>query len=126
MSHTVEVCLKYEGSLKTLKGDVEQVLGIHFTHYESGSPTLRAFYSKVLSFDVELSTHVLDTDRELNYSDFQYVLGTRVAGHACAQRLLEMQAPLTDLIGALLSHHLNVEVMVTVDVQELLARYQPT
>ena len=124
MSHTVEVCLNYSGSLHELKGEVERVLGIQLPHYEAGSPSLRAFYGKLLTMDVELSTNVLDTDRNLNYSDFQYVLSTRVAGQVCADQLLKVQVPLTDVIGVLLSHYLQFEVMVTVEAQRLLARYK--
>ena len=125
MSHTVEVCLKYEGTLEQLKGEVEKALGVQLPHYESGSPTLRAYYGKLITIDLELSTNYLETDRELNFSDFQYVFSTRVAGHPCAERLLEIQVPLTDTIGLLFCHYLGVEVMVTVEVQELHARYHP-
>lgn len=124
MSHTVEVCLNYSGSLQELKGEVERVLGIQLPDYEAGSPSLLAFYGKLLTMDVELSTNGLDTDRDLNYSDFQYVLSTRVAGQVCADQLLKVQVPLTDVIGVLLSHYLQVEVMVTVEAQRLLARYK--
>lgn len=125
MSHTVEVCLKYNGLLEQLKTDVEKVLGMRLLHYEAGSATLRAYYGKLLTMDVELSTNYLETDRELNFSDFQYVLSTRVASHVCSERLLQLQVPLTDTIGVLLCEHLGVEVMVTVEVQELHSRYRP-
>src|SRR5205807_8946026 len=125
MSHTVEVCLKYEGTLEQLKTEVEKVLGVQLPRYESGSPTLRAYYGRLVTIDVELSTNYLETDRELNFSDFQYVLSTRLAGHAWAKRLLEIQVPLTDTIGLLLCNYLGVEVMITVEVQELHARYHP-
>ena len=124
MSHSVEVCIKYHGTLEELKAEVENVLGITLPHYENPSPTRRAYYGKLLTIDVALSINYLETDREMNFSDFQYFLGTRVAGHACAQRLLELQLPLTDTIGVLLSNHLGVEVMVTIEVQELHARYR--
>ena len=124
MSHTVEVCLKYDGSIDALKAEVERVLGIRLPQHEVGSPTLRAFYGKFLTIDVELSTNAFDTDGEINYADFQYVLTTRVAGQACADQLMKFQVPLTDTIGALLSHYLGVEVMVTIETQQLLARYR--
>ncbi|SRR5713226_8325076 len=125
MSHTVQVCLKYNGTLERLKAEVEKVLGIGLPHYEIGSPTLRAYYGRLITIHVELSTNYLETDRELNFSDFQYVFSTRVAGHACANRLREIQVPLTDTIGLLLCNYLGVEVMVTVEDQELHARYHP-
>ncbi len=125
MSHSVEVCIKYHGTLEQLKAEVEKVLGMGLLHYESGSPTLRAYYGRLITIDVELSTNYLETDRELNFSDFQYVFSTRVAGHACAKRLLEIQVLLTDTIGLLLCNYLGVEVMVTVEVQGLHARYHP-
>lgn len=124
MSHTVQVCLKYNGPLPALKQDVERVLGIQLMHFEAGSPTLHAFYGRLMTIDVELSTNNLETDGALNFSDYQYVLSTRVAAHACAERLRELQVPLTDVIGLLLNHHLGVEVMVTIEAQTLLARYQ--
>src|SRR5436190_66569 len=105
MSHTVEVCLKYDGTLERLKVDVQRVLGVELQHYESGGPGRRAYYGKLITIDLELSTNYLETDRELNFSDFQYVFSTRVAGHACAKRLLEIQVPLTDTIGLLLCHY---------------------
>lgn len=123
MSHSVEVCIKYNGTLEQLKSQVEEILGIRLSHYETGSATLRAYYGKLLTIDVELSVNSLDTDREMNFSDFQYVLSTRVAGHACVPQLLDLQVPLTRSIGALVSNHLGVEVMVTIEVQELYARY---
>lgn len=125
MSHTVEVCLKYKGTLEELKSDVEKILGMRFSHYECGSKTLRAYYGNLLTIDIELSTNYLETDRNLNFSDFQYVLSTRVAGHACAPRLLELQVPLSDTIGLLLCYYLGIEVMMTVEVQELYTRYKP-
>jgi hypothetical protein len=126
MSIQTEVCLKYKGTLEELKVDVEKVLGMQFQHYECGSKTLRAYYGNLLTLDIELSTNYLETDRDLNYSDFEYVLGTRVAGgHACAQRLLQIQVPMSDTIGLLLCYYLDVEVMVTVEVQKLHARYKP-
>jgi hypothetical protein len=125
MSHSIEVCIKFDGTLEQLKGGVESVLGITLSHSETGSATLRTYYGKLLTIDVALSVNYLDTDRELNFADFQYVLSTRVAGHACAQRLLELQLPLTDTIGVLLSNHLGVEAMVTIEVQDLHARYHP-
>src|SRR6266550_4724041 len=121
MSHSIEVCIKYNGTLEQLKTEVEKVLGIGLPHYECGSATLRAYYGKLLTIDVELSTNYLDTDGEMNFSDFQYVLGTRVAGHVCAEQLRKLQLPLTDTIGILLCNHLGVEVMVTIEVQELHA-----
>ncbi len=123
MSHSVEVCIKYSGTLEDLKAEVEKVLAIGLPHYECGSETLRAYYGKLLTIDVSLSVNYLDSDRDMNFADFQYVLSTRVAGHACAQRLLALQLPLTNTMGVLLSNHLGVEVMVTVEVQELHARY---
>ena len=125
MSHTVEVCLKYNGTLEQLKADVEKVLGIELPHYEAGSSTRRAYYGRLITIDVELSVNYLEADGELNFSDFQYVLGTRVAGHACGKRLLELQVPLTDTIGLLLSNYIGVEVMITVEAQKLFARYLP-
>jgi hypothetical protein len=125
MSHSVEVCIKYQGTLEELKAQVEKVLGIRLPHYECGSETLRSYHGQLLTFDIELSTNYLDTDREMNFADYEYVLSTRVAGHACGQRLLELQLPLTDTIGVLLSNYLGAEVMVTVEVQELHARYRP-
>lgn len=125
MSHSVEICIKYLGTLEELKAEVESVLGIALPYYESPSPTRRAYYGKLLTIDVALSVNYLETDGELNFSDFQYFLGTRIAGHVCAQRLLEVQLQLTDTIGVLLSYYLGVEVMVTVEVQELHARYLP-
>src|SRR5687767_414721 len=126
MSHSVEVCIKYHGTLEELKAEVEKVLGIGLPQYESGSATLRSYHGKLLTIDVALSTNYLDTDRDMNFADFQYVLSTRVAGHAYADRLLKLQLPLTDAIGLLLSTHLGVEVMVTIEVQELHARYHAT
>lgn len=123
MSHSVEICIKYNGTLEHLKFQLEEILGIRLSHYETGSATLRAYYGKLLTIDVELSVNNLDTDREMNFSDFQYVLSTRVGGQACAQQLLDLQVPLTSSIGALVSNHLGVEVMVTIEVQELYARY---
>lgn len=123
MSHSVEVCIKYNGILEDLKSQVEEILGIRLSHYETGSAILRAYYGKLLTIDLELSVNNLVTDREMNFSDFQYVLSTRVAGQACAQQLLDLQVPLTSSIGALVSTHLDVEVMVTIEVQELYARY---
>jgi hypothetical protein len=125
MSHTAEVCLKYKSTLEELKAAVEETLSVRFSHYESPTELLRAYYGKLLTVDVELSVNYLETDRELNFSDFQYVLSTRVAGHACGTRLLELQVPLTDTIGLLLCYYLGVEVMVTVDAQELHSRYNP-
>lgn len=125
MSHSVEVCIKYPGTLENLKAEVENVLGIELPHYESGSATLRSYHGKLLTIDVALSVNYLDTDREMNFADFQYVFSTRVAGQICASRLLELQLPLTDTIGLLLSNHLGAEVMVTIEVQELHARYTP-
>ena len=128
MSDQVQVCLKYRGTLEELKSDVEKILGMRFQHYECSSKTLRAYYGRLLTIDIELSTNsnYLETDRDLNFSDFQYVLSTRVAGgHACAPRLLELQVPMSDTIGLLLCYYLGVEVMVTVEVQELHARYKP-
>lgn len=126
MSHTVEICLKYSGSLHELKGEVERVLGIQLPHYETGSASSLAFYGKLLTMDVELSTNIFDTDRHLDYSDFQYVLSTRIAGQVCADELLKVQVQLADVIGALLSRYLQVEVMVTVETEQLLARYKPS
>ena len=125
MSHSVEVCIKYPGTLEELKAEVESVLGITLPHYESPSPTRRAYYGKLLTIDVSLSVNYLETDREMNFSDFQYFFATRVAGHVCAKRLLELQLPLTDTIGLLLSNNLRAEVMVTIEVQALHARYHP-
>lgn len=125
MSRTAEVCLKYSGTLEELKATVEKVLGVGLPDFESGSPTRRSYYGKLITIDIELSVNYLETDRELNFSDFQYMLGTRVAGHACNDRLLELQVPLTDTIGLLLCYHLGVEVMVTVEAQELYTRYHP-
>lgn len=123
MSHSVEVCIKYYGTLEELKAEVEKVLGIGLPQCESGSATLRSYHGKLLTIDVALSTNYLDTDRDMNFADFQFVLSTRVAGHAYADRLLKLQLPLTDAIGLLLSNHLGAEVMVTIEVQELHARY---
>lgn len=123
MSHSVEISIKYGGSLEQLKEEIEKTLAIKLPVYESGGDKRHDYYGKLLTMDVELSTNYLDTDRELNFSDFQYVLSTRVGGHPCADRLREIQLPMADLIGFLLSHYLAVEVMVTVDVQYLLARY---
>lgn len=125
MSHSVEVCIKYSGTLEDLKAEVEKVLGISLPYYRSGSPTLGSYHGKLLTIDVALSVNYLDSDREMNFADFQYVLSTRVAGHACASRLLELQLPLTDAAGFLLSNYLGAEVMVTIEVQELHARYRP-
>src|ERR1041385_231647 len=125
MSHSVEVCIKYAGTLEELKAKVENVLGIPLSHYENPDPTRRAYYGKLLTIDVSLSINYLETDREMNFSDFQYFLGTRIAGHICAKRLLELQLPLTDTIGLLLSNHLGTEAMVTIEVQEVHARYYP-
>lgn len=125
MSHSVEVCIKYPGTLEELKAEVEKVLGIGLPHCEWGSATLRSYHGKLLTIDLALSTNYLDTDGDINFADFQYVLSTRVAGHACAKRLLELQLPLTDTIGLLLSNQLRAEVMVTIEVQELYARYHP-
>jgi hypothetical protein len=125
MSHTVQVCIKYRDTLEQLKADIEKVLGMQFPHYETPTNTLKAFYGRLMTMDVELSTNYLDTDLDLNFSDFQYVLSTRIAGHACAPRLLELQVPVTDTIGLLLCYHLGVEVMVTIEVQELYSRYKP-
>ena len=124
MSHSVEVCIKYQGTLEELKSELEKVLGIELPHYECGSETLRSYHGKLLTLDVALSTNYLDTDRQINFADYQYVLSTRVAGHACGQRLLALQLPLTDTIGVLISNYLGVEVMVTVDVQQVHARYR--
>ena len=96
MSHSVEVCIKYPGTLEELKAEVEKVLGIGLPHYQCGSTTLRSYNGRLLTIDLALSTNYLDTDREINFADFQYVLSTRVAGHACAQRLLELQLSLTE------------------------------
>lgn len=125
MSHSVEVCIKYSGTLEELKAEVESALGIVLSRYESGSATLRSYHGKLIAIDVALSTNYLDTDGALNFGDFQYVLSTRVAGHAGALRLMELQLPLTDTIGVLLCNHLGVEVMVTIEVQKLHARYLP-
>ena len=125
MSHTVEVCLKYSGTLEELRTKIAEVLGVQFTHYERPNASLRSYYGRLLTIDVELSVNYLETDRELNFADFQYVLSTRVAGHVCAQRLMEVQLPLTDTVGLLLCHYLSVEVMVTIETQELHARYLP-
>src|ERR1041384_5745207 len=114
MSHSVEVCIKYSGTL-----------GIALPHYESPGPTRRTYYGKLLTIDVSLSVNYLETDREMNFSDFQYFLGTRIAGQACANELLKLQVPLTNTIGLLLCSHLSTEVMVTVEVQELHARHFP-
>ena len=124
MSHSVEVCIQYNGTLEQLKSQLEEILGIQLSHYEAGSEILKAYYGKLLTIDIELSVNNLDTDREMNFSDFQYVLSTRVAGQVCAQQLSDLQVPLTNSIGALVSKHLGVEVMVTIEVQELYARYQ--
>lgn len=125
MSHSAEVSIKYHGTLEELKAEVENVLGIRLPQYESGSDTLRSYHGKLLTMDVGLSTIYLDTDDQINFADFQYIFSLRVAGHACAQRLLEMQLPFTDTIGVLLCNHLGVEVMVTIEVQELHSRYYP-
>jgi hypothetical protein len=125
MSHSVEVCIKYPGTLEELKAEVERVLGIELPHYESGSATLRSYHGKLLTIDLALSVNYLDTNRDMNFGDFQYVFSTRIAGHAYAHRLLELQLPLTDTIGLLLFNHLQAEVMVTIAVQELHARYHP-
>jgi|ERR1041384_477515 hypothetical protein len=125
MSHSVEVCIKYAGTLEELKAKVENVLGIPLSHYENPDPTRRAYYGKLLTIDVSLSINYLETDREMNFSDFQYFLGTRIAGQACANELLKLQVPLTNTIGLLLCSHLGTEVMVTVEVQELHARHFP-
>ena len=90
MSHTVEVCLKYDGTLEQLKADLERVLGVELPHYESGGPSRRAYYGKLITIDLELAVNYLESDRELNYDDSQYLLRTRVAGHRCAQRLLKL------------------------------------
>jgi hypothetical protein len=60
----------------------------------------------------------------LNYGDFHYVLSTRVAGQASADELMKLQVSLTNTIGELLSQYLEVEVMVTIETQHLLARYR--
>jgi len=73
-----------------------------------------------------LSNNFQESDRELNFSDFQFLLGLRVAGQLCAQRLRDQLVPITDMIGELLSCHLNVETMVTSEVQVLKGRYIPT
>ena len=125
MSHSVEVCIKYPGTLEELKAELERVLEIELPHYESGGGTLRSYHGKLLTIDVALSVNYLDSDRDMNFGDFQYVFSTRVAGHACAHRLLKLQLPLTDTIGLLVSNHLGVEVMVTIEIQELHARYHP-
>jgi hypothetical protein len=125
MSHTVEVCFNHNGTLEELRARIEEVLGVQFTYSERSTKNLQAYYGKLLTIDIELSVNYLETDRELNFSDFRYVLATRVAGHACAQRLLELQIPLTDTLGLLLSYYLRVEVMVTADAERLLARYHP-
>lgn len=125
MSHSVEVCIDYAGTLEQLKAEVESILGMALSHYESPSPTRTAYYGRLLTIDVSLSLNYLETDGEMNFSNFQYLLATRVAGHACAKRLLELQLPLTDTIASLLSHYLAADVMVTIEAQELHARYHP-
>lgn len=124
MSNSVEVCIKYAGT-EELKAEVESILGLALTHYESPSPGRTAYYGGLLTIDVSLSVNYPETDGEMNFSDFQYFLATRVAGHICAQQLLELQLPLTDTIGLLLSHYLGAEVMVTIEAQELHAGYHP-
>jgi hypothetical protein len=125
MSQTAEVLIKYDGTLEELKAVVESVLGLLFADYERVSELRRAYHGKLLTYDVELSDNYLENDRDLNFEDFPYLLGIRVAGQLCAGRLREQLSPVTDMTGELLSCYLSVETMVTVDVQELKARYRP-
>ena len=127
MSYAVEVSISYNGTLEELKANVEKVLGLQFPHSESHeNGSIRAFYGSLLTMDLELSVNYLETDRDLNFSDFQYILSTRTgAGYNFRQRLMEMQIPMTDTMGLLLCYHLGAEVMVTVEAQELYARYKP-
>lgn len=60
MSHTVEVCVKYNGTLEELKADVERILGMRFPRYECPTDSLRAYYGKLLTIDVQLSINYLE------------------------------------------------------------------
>jgi hypothetical protein len=127
MSYAVEACLAYKGTLEELKSAVEKVLGLQLPHSERHkNGNIRAFYGSLLTIDLELSINYLETDRDLNFSDFQYLLSTRTgAGYNFRHRLLELQLPITNTMGLLLCYHLGIEVMVTVEGQELYARYDP-
>ncbi len=125
MSSTAEVLIKYEGTLETLKVAIERVFGELFSVYERVSDVRGEFHGKLLTYDVMLSNNFLDNDLGIKFEDFQFVLILRVAGHLCAVRLREQLVPITDLIGELVSRHLNVETIVTIKVQELKARYPP-
>lgn len=125
MSHTIEVCFKIDATLEEVRVNVERVLGVQLPHHEASSDHVRSYYGNLLTIDLELSVNYLETDRELNFSDFQYVLGTRVGAQACGNRLRELQLPLADVIGLLLCQHLGTEVMITIDAQRLHARYYP-
>ena len=127
MSYAVEVSVSYDGSLEELKADVEKVLGVQLPHSESDeNGSVRVFYGSLLTMDLELSINYLETDRDLNFSDFQYILSTRTgAGYNFRQQLMDLQIPITHTMGLLLCYHLGAEVMVTVEAQELYARYKP-
>lgn len=127
MAYAVEACLAYKGTLEELKAALEEVLGLQLPHSERDeNGNLRAFYGSLLTIDLELSINYLETDGDLNFSDFQYLLSTRTgAGYNFRQRLLELQVPITDTMGLLLCYNLGIEVMVTVEAEELCARYHP-
>lgn len=125
MSLSTEICLAYAGSLLDLKAVVEHVLGFSFQQSEcDNNERQHRFYGWFIGMDVELAPNYLETDGHLNFSDFSYLLATRTgAGYLFNETIRPLQGQLANGIGLMLSYHLGVDVMVTVDAQRLSARY---
>jgi len=116
----MEVCIDFEGSLESLKEQIEPIIGGKFTKIEDEE----CWHKFLLGMEIELEKNDFVNDQDVDFENYPFVLSIRTsAGVPLAIR--DFQVPITDLIAKLLCLELKVKVMVVRDTQTVYARYYP-
>jgi hypothetical protein len=120
VSITVDFAFNAAGTLATVLGTLNAAIGVTFQPYQGNPDDLLA---RFLGLEVSLRTASdLENDRDLDFTNYGYLLSTRTAVPSAALRLYQVEATAIMALSALLAGGAR-DGLLSYDTQILLARY---
>lgn len=119
MSVSIDYFFNYSDDLTELVKNINTWLGCSLVPYGDNSDDL---FCRYLGMEFSLSKHNLENDRELDFENYKYEIGFRVAAPDADLRVLQL--PAIVLIIYTLFSRIKITGMLVYDVQNLIAKYE--
>lgn len=119
MSVTIDYFFNYSDDLSEFVKNINACLGCSLARYGDDSEDL---FCRFFGMEFSLWKHELENDRELDFENYKYEIGFRVAAPDADLRVLQLPAII--LIIYTLFYRMKITGMLVYDVQKLIAKYE--